>query len=217
LNDANRRKYPRIDSKCTVEYTVGKQTFHAHATTLGGGGLLLKEPPELSPGTETVVRFRPAKHLPVIQAKSTVIYHLPGRGMGIEFREILPEHREILLRLIYHRTIDKRREPRADFATQIESKECTSLAHSRNLSVGGMFIETASPLPNNTDLSVRFNLNDNGPAIVTRAQVSYCIPKLGMGVYFIDLQREDRKRIELFLAQNLMPAPAATAKVGSTT
>jgi c-di-GMP-binding flagellar brake protein YcgR len=217
LSQANLRKYPRANFEFALEYTVGTQTFRTRATSLGGGGLLLKEQQGLSLGTEISVRFRPAKHLPIVQAKSKVNYHIPGRGTGIEFTEIRPEHRQILLRLIHHKTDNKRRSPRAPLPTQIECDECMSLAYSRNLSAGGMFIETASPLPINAELSLRFSLNDNGPVVEARAKVTYQVAKMGMGVFFTDLSPEDRKRIEVYVTQNRIPPPSAAEEVGRTT
>lgn len=210
MSRKNVRRYPRVSASFLVEYAVGDKTLRQRATTLGGGGLFLGGLEDLEPETSVSIRFRPAKHLPVIEAKARVCYHLPGRGTALEFMEIQPEHRQMLLRLIHHKTADKRQHPRAALATQIECKQCMSLVLSRDVSRGGMFIETAEPLPVDTQLNLRFNLDDDGPVVAALAQVTYQVVKLGMGIEFVDLSPEDRRRIEAYVARSaILPGPAS--------
>jgi c-di-GMP-binding flagellar brake protein YcgR len=193
-----------------VEFTVGDETFRERASALSGGGLFFAGLENLEPGTAVSIQFRPAKHLPVIEAKARVCSRLPGEGTALEFTEIQPEHRQMLLRLIHHKTADKRRYPRAALATQIECQQCVSLACSRNVSSGGMFVETAQPLPVDTRINVRFNLDDDGPVVTALAQVTYQVVKLGMGIEFVDLSPADRKRIEAYVARSAnLPGPAS--------
>jgi len=210
LSRKNLRRYPRVSVSFPVEYAVGDKTFRQRATTLGGGGLFLLGVEDLEPETLISIRFRPAKHLPVIEAKARVCYHLAGQGSALEFKEIRPEHRQILLRLIHHKTGDKRRYPRAALATQIECEQCVSLALSRDVSFGGMFIETDQPLPIDTRLKLRFNLDDDGPVVMAQAQVTYQVGKLGMGIEFVEVSPEDRKRIEAYVARSvILPDPTS--------
>lgn len=209
----NVRKYPRVSASFPVEYTVGDKTFHEHALTLGGGGLFLGVQQALTPGAEVTLRFRPAKHLPVIQAKGKVCYQVPGQGAAVEFTEVSPEHRRLLLRLIHHKTADKRHFPRAPLATQIECAECMSLAFSRDVSLGGMFIETKRPLPVGSRITLRFNLDDGGPIVAGLAEVTYEVLKLGMGVQFIDIAPPDRARIQTYVSKSeALPDPTRAAR-----
>lgn len=153
-------------------------------------------------GSEIVLRFRPAKHLPLIEARGKVCYQVSGQGVAVEFTNIDPEHQQLLLRLIHHKTGNKRKHARAPLATQIECEECMSLAFSRDVSLGGMFIETKKPLAIGRKVSIRFNLDDDGPVVVALGEVSYQVLKLGMGVQFLDLTQDGRSRIEAYVARS---------------
>jgi c-di-GMP-binding flagellar brake protein YcgR len=199
LKKTNVRKYPRVPSKFAVEYTVGDKKLSANASTLGGGGLFLKECKELSPGMELRVRFRPAKHLPFIEAGAKVCYVEPDDGAGLEFTEISLEQHQTLLRLIHHKTANRRQFPRAPLATQLQCEGCMALAYSRDVSPGGMFVETTVPCEIGAHVELRFHLTDEGPVILAQAEVKYVVPKLGMGVEFIDLSPSDRERLENYV------------------
>jgi len=193
-----------------VEFALGDKAFREHASTLSGGGLFIACQEKLEPGTIISLHFRPAKHLPVMEAKARVCYHIPDRGAAVEFTEIQPEHRQLLLRLIHHKTGNKRRFPRSPLATQIESEQCLSLALSRDVSLGGMFVETSDPLPVDTMLNVRFNLNDDGPVVVAMARVAYQVMKLGMGVEFLELAPGDSERLQAYIARSaVLPDPTS--------
>ena len=154
LKPQQTRKYPRVRAKFRVNCTVGNQTFPARASTLGGGGLFLDTDRPLAKGTEVHARFRPAKHLPQIEAKARVCYVLRGRGVALEFMGLTPDQLQILLRMIHRKPSDRRDFARAPLATQIQSQDCMALAFARNVGEGGMFIETKDPLP----LGVKLNL-----------------------------------------------------------
>jgi len=176
-----------------VDYTAGEKSFRGVANTLGGGGLFLT-------GREISVRFRPAKHQSVIQAKGSVRYILAEQGGAVEFTEISSDDRHKLLRLIHQRTGDKRLQPRAPLATQIECDRCMSLAFSRDVSRGGMFIETTAPLPVGSELNVRFNLDQKDRVITATAHVAYNVEKMGMGVLFTQIGAEDLSAIQEYVA-----------------
>jgi c-di-GMP-binding flagellar brake protein YcgR len=204
LNPGPHRKYPRIGVNFAVEYAVGGQAIRRRATTLGGGGLFLTGEGPDTPGMEVSLRFRPAKHLPPMLAKGIVRYLIPGKGAAVEFTEIAPEDRQVLLRLIHRRTGERRRSPRVPLVTQVEGQGLMSLAYSRDVSVGGMFLEGTELPPPGSRLVLRFNLDESGAAVITEAKVMYTVAKMGMGVQFIDLSRENRERIETYIAK--MPA-----------
>lgn len=85
-----------------------------------------------------------------------------------------------------------------------------TLAFSRDLCEGGMFIETRQPLEVGSQLHVRFNLEDQGPIVVASAKVCYVVQKLGMGVEFVELVPDDRTRIRRFALT--LPSPPAPGK-----
>src|SRR5713101_3586087 len=98
-----RRKYPRKHVYIPVECTSAGGTRRTHAWTLGGGGLFLGFSERIAEGTELAVRFQ-----------------IPDQGIGIEFSEIEPEHREMILLQIGQRMAEKRRFPRVPLAVQVE-------------------------------------------------------------------------------------------------
>ncbi len=196
------RKYPRVSASFRVECTVSDQKFHGQASVLGGGGLFLATEQTLAPGTEVLLRFRPAKHMPQIQARAKACYFLPQQGVALEFSEISPEHRLRVLRLIHHKMGDRRKLPRAPLAIQVHCQEEMSLGLSRNVSTGGMFVESKEPLPVGSQLKLRFNLDDEGPVVLAAAEVTYAVTKLGMGIQFTDLAPTDRERVQAYVARS---------------
>lgn len=196
-----------------MDCTVGEKTVRGRASTLGGGGLFLQDAQTYSQGAEINVHFRPARHLPFIQAQARICYVVPGKGSGVEFTNISPEHHHLILRLIHHKTANQRKFARVSLATQIYSKDDMSLAFSRDVSLGGMFIETHQPSAIGSELDLRFHLNDGGPIVIGVAEVKYHVAKLGMGVEFTEMAPADRKRIEAYIAKMpALPEPVARAK-----
>jgi uncharacterized protein (TIGR02266 family) len=198
------RRYPRLSLHVTVNYTSGEECFHCDSTTLSGGGLFITQVDGLEPGKEISIRFRPAKRFPIIHAKATVRYIVAGQGAAVEFTEISPDNRHTLLRLIHQKSGDRRILRRAPLATQVESEQCMSLAFSRDVSLGGLFIETITPLPVGTTLTIRFNLGHKDRVVTATAQVAYYLQKMGMGVMFTEIDPQDRDAIQEYVES--MPA-----------
>ena len=202
------RKYPRVAARFPVRYSVGERALRGHATTLGGGGLFLQESGQLPPGAEIQVRFRPAKHLRSIEALARVRYQIPGEGVGLEFVEVRPEDHQLLLRFIHYRTGDRRRHPRVPLITQVYCDELMWLAYSRDVSVGGMFVETKNEVAPGAHLNLRFHLEEGDPIVEAIGVVKYVIPKLGVGVQFYDIEPGDRKRLAQYVGKTpALPEP----------
>lgn len=211
LRKKDLRKYPRVPARFPVEYSLGEKTFRTHASTLGGGGLFIDDGQLHPPGAEIQVRFRPAKHLPYFRARARICYIVKGKGSGVEFTDIVPEDRQLILRLIHHKTASRRESPRVPLATQINIEDSMALAFSRDLSVGGMFIETKVPYEPGTPIDLRFHLSDDTPVVIASALVRYLVPNMGMGVQFTEMEWEDRHRIKQFVAASAPVEPAASA------
>ena len=182
-----------------VDCTAGARNFRSVARTLGGGGLFLTPPDGFEPGQELSLRFRPARHLRFIEARGRVCYIVAGEGAAVSFTEISDDDREKLLRLIHQKTKDRRSQPRAPLATQVECDRCMSLAFSRDVSLGGMFIETDDPLPVGSTITVRFNLGQNDRVVSATALVAYHAGKMGMGVTFAEIEPADRDAIHEYI------------------
>ena len=65
-----------------------------------------------------------------------------------------------------------------------------------DVSTRGMFINTSRNLPEGAVLNVQFRLGQTGVEIVTRAEVRYCLPGVGVGVEFVDISEEAVRAIE---------------------
>jgi uncharacterized protein (TIGR02266 family) len=77
-----------------------------------------------------------------------------------------------------------------------------------NMSTGGVFIESSMILPEDTELTVKFNLPNSDTIIIANARVAWIndLPILkkaslppGMGLQFINLSLEDMYTIRRFL------------------
>ncbi len=180
---------------------MGGRTLRRRADTLGAGGLFVAGAPEAAPGTEVSVSFRPSKHLPPVCARGVVRYSLPGKGSAIEFTEIDPADRQLLLKLIVRKRAERRYCPRAPLVTQVECQGCTSLAFSRDVSMGGMFLETTDPPAPESKVALRFNIDDGGETIIAQGKVLYCAARLGMGIEFTEISCTDRERIARYAAR----------------
>lgn len=196
------RNYRRKRVYIPVVCSLGSGTYHTRAWTLGAGGLFLGMPPQISPGTELTVRFSPAASLPAIEAKAQVRYQLPDQGIGIEFTDIKPEHRRMIMLLVGHRMVERRLFPRAPLQVPVEDEGGRVIGVSRDISVGGMLIETATPPSLDSRLELRFRLNDGGPVISAKAQLRYALGHFGMGIEFIGLSSLDRTRINVYVTKS---------------
>jgi len=86
-----------------------------------------------------------------------------------------------------------------------------------NLSQGGLFIATETPLPVQSELDLVLTLQDDAERIRARGRViwNYDIRKgtsrliAGMGIRFVDLSPDDRRRLVDFIA-TLRPASVPT-------
>jgi len=65
-----------------------------------------------------------------------------------------------------------------------------------DISTRGMFINTSRSFPEGAVLNVRFRLAMTGTEVVTRCEVRYCLPGVGVGVEFIEISREGVEAIE---------------------
>lgn len=201
MEPSQARKYPRISVDLPVDYSLESGEDRTRALMMGGGGLFLGVSQSLEPGTIVTIRFRPAKHLPVVEAKARVCYLVAGKGVGIEFTEIAPEHRNFILRLIHHRKGDPRRFPRVPLAAQVQFAEGSLIGFSRDVSTGGMFVETNRALEPGARMNLRFHLEPDEPIVKAEAEVLYEVPRMGIGLQFTKVAPEDLARVRTYVAE----------------
>lgn len=99
-----------------------------------------------------------------------------------------------------------RQHPRIPLALEVEYRTAGAflVAYSVNLSKGGIFLETASPAPIGTVLSLRFNVPGVGPLEVTGV-VAWSRPAAdgkpgGMGVEFEQIEQHHGEAIDRIVA-----------------
>lgn len=68
-----------------------------------------------------------------------------------------------------------------------------------DISLSGCYIQTPSPLPVKTRLSLLLRAHET--ELVTPAVVSTCDPGVGMGVEFTDMSPENKDRLQKLFAQ----------------
>lgn len=76
-----------------------------------------------------------------------------------------------------------------------DGKDATGVASTKDISVGGFYMNTKSDLPEGSLLLVRIPLAD-GKQIVANAEVVYCNPAGGVGLRFHGLSAENQALIE---------------------
>ncbi|MFZ0963619.1 MAG: PilZ domain-containing protein [Terriglobia bacterium] len=97
--------------------------------------------------------------------------------------------------------VERRQYRRVRLVTQVHchALERHEMLVTRDVSVGGMFINVQNPLPVDSDLSLTFRLDPAQPAITCRAKVAFSRNGLGMGVQFLDLSFDLRQMIQAFV------------------
>lgn len=115
-------------------------------------------------------------------------------------------------------SLDKRSNPRflariAIFHGPYQKEILTD--YSVNMSTGGVFIESSKILPEDAEVTVKFNLPNSDTVIVTKARVAWVNEPLllkkpslppGMGLQFLDLSLQDLHSIRAILdAGNIQP------------
>lgn len=80
-----------------------------------------------------------------------------------------------------------------------DGKDATGVASTKDLSIGGFYMNTQAELPEGSMLLVRIPLGD-GRQVVANAEVIYSNPGRGVGLHFQGLSDENRALIESELA-----------------
>ncbi len=94
-----------------------------------------------------------------------------------------------------------------------ESHESLLSGFSVDLSTGGLFLKTDSPLALDESLILRFKLSDESRVVSCQARVAWVNEKenprkpelpAGVGVQFVDISLESMKMIKRFLEYNII-------------
>ena len=110
---------------------------------------------------------------------------------------------------------ERRKHPRFPVRIRIEYRAADQFFtdYIQNLSLGGIFVETAEPLPVNTVLKVQFSLPSMRKPIVADGIVVHAsqvgrkrdLAAGGMGIRFSDLDQRSKQAVETYLARLRVP------------
>ena len=97
--------------------------------------------------------------------------------------------------------VERRQYRRVKLVTQVncEATDRNEIMVTRDVSLGGMFINVKFPLPINSELSLTFRLYPTEPTIGCRAKVMFSRVGLGMGIKFLDLSQEAQQTLQKFV------------------
>lgn len=94
---------------------------------------------------------------------------------------------------------DRRKHDRIPIAIAVQYKDHqeTVVVHSRDLSLGGLFLGTTTPAQPGTDLALVLRLP--GGHVGARGRVVHCLQGIGMGVEFTGFPGDDEARLRDYL------------------
>jgi hypothetical protein len=92
---------------------------------------------------------------------------------------------------------DRRRSDRSRLIVDVffDGNDATGVASTKDISVGGFYMNTQAELPEGSVLLVRIPFPD-GKQVVANAEVVYSNPARGVGLRFQGLSEENRQLIE---------------------
>ncbi|MGH9804529.1 MAG: PilZ domain-containing protein [Candidatus Acidiferrales bacterium] len=186
----------------SVEFTCGGKTSKEKGRLVGAAALVVETPRREPLDTAAEVRFQPRPNSPLIEAKGFISAH-DKNGVRVHFTEISDAHRKHLLELLFPPGSERRTSRRVSLATQMRTivGGRQLVGYTRDISVGGAFVETELSPERGTEVTLRFKLTEDGPIHEARATVVYSIGGEGMGLRFWELAPSVREAIELFIGQ----------------
>jgi len=102
---------------------------------------------------------------------------------------------------LYPDLYNRRSSPRVTLGIPVAYRvgSTISSAVTLNISQGGLAIRTTSPLEVGASLRVRFRLSTSRFDLESEARVAWSVPRLGMGVEFLNLEHESHAAIHAFV------------------
>ena len=99
--------------------------------------------------------------------------------------------------------VERRQYRRVKLVTEVhcEALERNEVMVTRDVSLGGMFINVRFPLPIDSELSLSFRLYPTEPPINCRAKVMFSRVGMGMGIQFLDLNAEGQQTLQKFVEE----------------
>ncbi|HEY8367954.1 MAG TPA: TIGR02266 family protein [Thermodesulfobacteriota bacterium] len=100
---------------------------------------------------------------------------------------------------------DRRRWPRAALVAEITlaADSPPILRQITDLSHGGLFVDSPTPLPEGTAVRLRFALPGQTSPMTIEARVAWTQPHIGMGLRFTKLHPADKRAIDQYVDETL--------------
>ena len=104
--------------------------------------------------------------------------------------------------------VEKRIHKRVPLHVPLEcrSDQMTIQVEAENISIGGLLVRAEKTFSWDEEISVSFLWPDSKETFQAQARVAHVVPDAFMGVEFIDLPVESKKRIEHYLANPMAPS-----------
>lgn len=186
-----------------VEFTCNGRTSQETGRLLGAAAIILKTARVEPLDSQVELRFRPRPASPWMPARGIVSAHLSDRELRVHITELADEHRRHLLELLFPTGAERRTTRRVSLVTQMRTVVGGQalVGYTRDISLGGVFVDTETPPERGTEVTLRFKLTPEGPIQEARATVVYSLEGEGMGLRFWDLPGEVRQAIQEFIEQ----------------
>lgn len=200
---AERRRVPRIAFNATsvVTETGSALMVVAQTSELSRFGCFVQTVKPYPKGTR--VHIEMAEGGTTFVASGMVAY-VTREGMGVVFSVVEPDNQAILEAWLSR---VPRRSTRHSISARAEVKQLGGqnehVLSTRDLSAGGCFIKTASPLPRGARIQVR--IKHRGAEFTAAARVTDNISKEGMGIEFLEVAPKDKAILEKWLAEKSHP------------
>jgi PilZ domain-containing protein len=196
---AERRRVPRIPFKATSVVTEAgsAQIVVAQTTELSRFGCFVQTKKPYSKGTRV--------HIEVAEAGTTfvasgAVAYVTSEGMGVVFSLVEPDNQAILENWL-SRT--PRRSVRYSIGATAEVKDLGSRSErvliTRDLSAGGCFVSTTTPLPPGSRIHVR--ITHRGDEFHAIGRVTANVSAQGMGLEFVEVSPQNRAILTKWLAE----------------
>lgn len=203
MPESEPRSRARMLSGIDVEYVWAGRRAQSKGTLLGVDALLLETNEPVPENTEVELRFQPTPQSPLVPARGIVAGQVAGEGLRVRITDLAEEHRRHILELFHLPGLERRASKRVSLVTQIRTVVGgrTLVGYSKNISTGGIFIETETPAEKGTELVLRFKLKPEGEILEVRAVVAYRVVDEGMGLRFVNLPEALHQAIAAFVQE----------------
>ena len=110
---------------------------------------------------------------------------------------------EIEKQELHKAEIEKRKYRRAALITHVKCEALgrEDIAVSRDVSVGGMFLNMTDPYPKGSAVLLAFRLTPTEPLLNCQGEVVYSLKGIGMGTMFTQVADDVRQALDRFVAE----------------